>query len=150
MSFLKKIFDASLLKFLLVGAANTLLSLGITFALYQWLHFGYWGSTAVAYVVTSITAFIFNRKFTFRSEESVWKSAVKFALVIGVCYVFAYSLAKPLVLWAGAKWFSQMGQSTIEKIALLVGQCIFTGCNYFGQKFFAFKKQGKKPTPEEK
>jgi len=140
MQLFKKIFDASLLKFLLVGAANTLLSLGITFVLYQWLHFGYWGSTAVAYVITSVTAFVLNRRFTFNSSEVWWKSAIKFALVIGVCYVVAYSLAKPLVLWAGGKWLPSLGAPALEKLALLAGQCIFTGCNYFGQKFFAFKR----------
>lgn len=142
MQFLKRIFDLSLLKFLLIGFMNTLISLGITFALYDWAGLGYWGATAVAYVVTSVLAFVLNRRFTFQSEELLWKSALKFAAVIGICYVVAYSLAKPLVIWAGLRWAPQLGTEAVEKIALLVGQVLFTTMNYLGQKFFAFKKQG--------
>ncbi|MDD4796899.1 MAG: GtrA family protein [Eubacteriales bacterium] len=142
MQFLKRIFDVSLLKFLLIGLMNTLLSLGITFALYDWAGLGYWGATATAYVATSVLAFVLNRRFTFRSRETLWKSAVKFAVVIGVCYVIAYSLAKPLAIAAGQRWMPGLAQDMVEKVALLVGQVLFTSMNYLGQKFFAFRKQG--------
>ena len=45
--------------------------------------------------------------------------------------------AKPLALKALA------GQSlkVQENVAMLVGMCLYTGFNYLGQKFFAFKKK---------
>lgn len=61
----------------------------------------------------------------------------KFVLNVTVCYILGYGLAKPLALKALA------GQSVNaqENIAMLIGMCLYTGFNYLGQKFFAFKKK---------
>ena len=58
----KKLIDASLWKFLLVGVANTLLSALLMFLLEG---LGYWPSTAIAYVagaVLSLTGMVLLRK----------------------------------------------------------------------------------------
>ena len=95
-----KFFDKKLLKFILVGIANTLFSAAIMFLLYNLAHFGYWGSSAVSYVLGSILSFFLNKNFTFQNKDSFWKTALRFTINVAVCYVIAYSLAKPLVIWA--------------------------------------------------
>ena len=133
---MRKLFDASLWKFLLVGVANTLLSAVIMFLLEG---LGYWPSTAIAYVAGSVMSFCLNRRFTFQSDAPLWTSVLRFAVNVAVCYLIAYSLAQPLaelVLgWIGlpALW--------VERLAKLGGMVLFTGLNYFGQRFFAFRKK---------
>jgi putative flippase GtrA len=138
---LKKLLDKSLLFFLLIGAGNTLLSMGIMYLLYTLAGFGYWGSSAVAFTLTSILSFLLNKRLSFRYEGHVWAAAVRFALVIAVCYLIAYSLAQPATAWLLGKMMSAAFSSeTIDKVALLTGQVLFTGLNYFGQRFFAFRR----------
>ena len=135
-----KIFDIKLIKFILVGVANTLLSAAIMFLLYNLAHFGYWGSSATSYVLGSILSFVLNKTYTFKNKDSIWKTALKFALNVAICYVIAYSLAQPVVtaLLRNTGWET----SVVEQISMLFGMCLFTALNYIGQRFFAFKEKG--------
>jgi putative flippase GtrA len=138
---LKKLLNKSLLFFLLIGAGNTLLSMGIMYLLYTLAGFGYWGSSAVAFTLTSILSFVLNKRLSFQYEGHVWAAALRFALVIAVCYLIAYSLAQPATAWLlGRLMSTSLPSVTIDKAALLTGQVLFTGLNYFGQRFFAFRK----------
>ena len=134
-----KFLDASIPKFLLVGVGNTLLSMVLMFALEG---LGYWPSTAIAYAAGAVMSFFLNRRFTFRSEETLGRSAVKFALNVAVCYLLAYSIAQPaagLVLGA-----LPLPGVWAERLTKLGGMAIYTALNYLGQRFFAFHADGKK------
>ncbi len=132
---MNKIFDKSLIMFLIVGGVNTLVSVAIMFLLEK---AGYWISTGVAYVVGATSSFFLNKKFTFQSNENAVKSAIKFTINVAVCYLIAYALAQPLVTFALSA--TALSRLWIERVAKLFGMCIYTFINYFGQKFFAFKK----------
>ena len=131
-----KFLDASIWKFLLVGVGNTLLSMVLMFALEG---LGYWPSTAIAYVAGAVMSFFLNRSFTFRSQETMGRSAVKFALNVAVCYLAAYGIAQPVMellpqpVFVPAIWW--------ERLTKLVGMGLYTVLNYFGQRFFAFRKK---------
>ena len=127
----KKLIDKSIPRFLLVGVGNTLLSMVLMFLLEG---LGYWPSTAIAYVAGAVMSFFLNRHFTFQSEETLLRSAVKFA----VCYVVAYALAQPIAGWVlGRTALSPLWQ---ERLTKLGGMALYTALNYFGQRFFAFKR----------
>ena len=136
---MKRLFDGSMLKFLLVGVGNTLLSMVLMFALEG---LGYWPSTAIAYVAGAVMSFFLNRGFTFHSDEVLWRAAVKFAVNVVVCYVVGYGLARiimgvpPTLTALPALWW--------ERLSKLVGMGLYTVLNYFGQRFFAFRRQGEK------
>ena len=134
----ERFFDFKLLKFILVGIGNTLIGTGITYALYELAHFGYWGSSAWGYIIGSVFSFFCNKNFTFKNRDTLWKTALKFAVNVAVCYLLAYGLAKPAVLWilSGSGWSEVM----IERIAIAVGVVLFTGFNYIGQRYFAFRQ----------
>lgn len=142
-----KLIDKSIPKFLLVGVGNTLLSMVIMFALevlYAWFpeNVAYWLSTGIAYLAGGIMSFFLNRHFTFHSQESFGRSAVKFALNVAVCYVVAYALAQPIAEWVlGRTDISPLWQ---ERLTKLGGMALYTILNYFGQRFFAFQKRSKK------
>jgi putative flippase GtrA len=138
---MKKLLDRSLILFLVIGAGNTLLSMGIMYLLYTRLGFERWGATAVAFTVTSVLSFLLNKKLSFQYEGHVWAAALRFAMVIAACYLFANSLAKPVTEWLMWKLLgASVEAKTIELAAYLTVQVLFTGLNYFGQRFFAFRK----------
>ena len=140
---LKKIFDPTFFRFILVGIINTLVGYGVMFGLYNLagLHrlgdTGYWISSAANYVVGSIVSFFLNKHFTFRSREKGAKVVLRFAVNISVCYLLAYGLAKPAVAWL----LRGMGlsQQLQGNLTMLAGSGLFVILNYFGQRFFAFK-----------
>ena len=134
-----KIFDKKLLKFILVGAANTLVGAGIMFLLYNIAHFNYVGATATANILGSTLSFFLNKTFTFQNKDSIWKTALRFAVNVAVCYVLAYSIAKPLVTWALEGL--ALEKVIVDNISMLFGMCLFTALNYFGQRFFAFREK---------
>lgn len=133
---MNKLLDSSVPKFLLVGVGNTLLSMVLMFALEG---LGYWPSTAIAYVAGAVMSFFLNRKFTFRSEETFARSAVKFTINVALCYVLAYTVAQPLAGWVLG--FTALSGVWVERLTKLCGMGLYTVLNYFGQRFFAFHKK---------
>lgn len=133
---MKRLIDASVWKFLLVGVGNTLLSMVLMFALEG---LGYWPSTAIAYVAGAVMSFFLNRRFTFQSEETVGRSAVKFALNVVVCYVVGYGLAR--LLMGATPVLAALPEIFRDRAAKILGMGLYTALNYFGQRFFAFRKR---------
>ncbi len=135
---MNKLLQSSLVRFLAVGVGNTLLSAVLMFLLED---LGYWPSSAIAYVAGAVMSFFLNRSFTFHSQEKLGRSAVKFAVNVAVCYVLAFSIAQPL----GQLVLGRMGLEGIwlERLTKVGGMGLYTLLNYFGQRFFAFRKSEK-------
>lgn len=135
MNKLRGLIDRRLAKFLLVGVINTLVGTAIMFGLYNLAHCSYWVSSAANYILTSTLSFFLNKYFTFGSREKSVREVVRFAVNIAVCYLLAYGMAKPLCIVVLA------GVSPVvrDNISMLVGMSLFTGFNYLGQRFFAFR-----------
>lgn len=142
---LKKIFDPTLFRFLLVGVVNTLVGYGVMFGLYNlaglhlWGDPGYWISSAANYVVGSIVSYFLNKHFTFRNTEKGARVVGRFILNITVCYLLAYGLAKPFVTWLLSG--SGLSQQVQGNLTMLGGSGLFVVLNYLGQRFFAFRQK---------
>ena len=132
-----KLKENTVLKFLLVGVVNTLIGTGTMFLLYNLAHCSYWVSSAANYVVGGIVSFFLNKYFTFQNKTWEWSQVWKFAANVTVCYLLGYGLAKPLVLHL----LKGQAVNVQENMAMLVGMCLYTGLNYLGQRFFAFKEK---------
>lgn len=132
-------FDKSFFTFMLIGAINTVLSLALQFLFYSIFSMGYWVSTSLAFIVCSVISFYFNKRYSFKNTDKILKTAMRFSLVIGICYLFAYTVAQPLSYYIISKIGKDFGASFIDGIAMLIGQIFFTLLNYTGQRFFAFK-----------
>lgn len=130
-----KLKENTVLKFLLVGVVNTLIGTGTMFLLYNLAHCSYWVSSAANYIVGGIVSFFLNKYFTFQNKTWEWSQVWKFAANVTVCYLLGYGLAKPLVLHL----LAGQAVNVQENVAMLVGMCLYTGLNYLGQRFFAFK-----------
>ena len=132
----EKLFDQTVLRFLLVGVLNTLVGCGTMFLLYNLAGVSYWLSSAANYVVGEIVSFFLNKYFKFRKKEWSWAQVGKFAANVALCYFLAYGFAKPLAL----RLLASKSLRFQENVAMFVGMCLYTGLNYLGQRFFAFRK----------
>lgn len=130
-----KFFDQTVLRFLIVGVINTFVGTGTMFLLYNLAHWSYWVSSAANYIVGGIVSFFLNKYFTFQNKGWSWKQVGKFTVNVAVCYLLAYGIAKPISLYI----LSGAPKQLQENIAMFIGMCLYTGLNYFGQRFFAFK-----------
>ena len=134
---LKQFLSREFLTFLVVGVVNTLFGTAIMLVLYNVFGCSYWVSSFCDYFFGSILSYFLNKHFTFHYQGTDWRSIVKFALNIVVCYLIAYSVALPLT--QAALESLQLSKPVVENVAMLVGTVLFMVINYLGQKFYAFK-----------
>ncbi|GHS84685.1 hypothetical protein FACS1894103_5530 [Campylobacterota bacterium] len=104
------------------------------FGLYNLAGFDYWLSSASNYFFASILSFFLNKYWTFQTKEFSIYMIIAFALNILICYLIAYSAAKPLVYLL----LENHSQIIRDNISMGVGMCIFTALNYLGQRFVVF------------
>lgn len=131
-------FDITFFKFILVGIVNTVVGTAVMFIAYNVFHLSYWVSSAANYVVGSVCSYFLNKYFTFQNREKSPVILLKFVANITVCYLIAYGGAKKLILLL-LSGFSKEWQ---DNVAMVCGMGLFVILNYFGQRFFAFKKKG--------
>ena len=132
---MKKFFDPSMLRFLLVGVVNTLVGAGIMFLLYNLAGCFYWLSSAANYIVGGVVSYFLNKYYTFKNTERSWRQVLRFALNVAVCWLLAYGIAKPLAL----RLLAGFDEKLQTNAAMLAGLCLYTALNYLGQRFFAFR-----------
>ena len=108
-----KFFDATFLRFILVGVVNTLVGTFVMFALYNLAHCSYWFSSAMNYVVGSVVSYFLNKYFTFKRSERDPK----------------------MVRWM----LSGAGKVIRDNVAMLFGMCLFVALNYLGQRLLVFR-----------
>ena len=132
---MKKFFDPSMLRFLLVGVVNTLVGAGIMFLLYNLAGCSYWLSSAANYIVGGVVSYFLNKYYTFKNTERSWKQVLRFALNVAVCWLLAYGIAQPLAL----RLLAGFDEKLQTNAAMLAGLCLYTALNYLGQRFFAFR-----------
>ncbi len=147
---IKKLFsffwDKSLLLFLIIGGLNTIISVTGSqlllgpFSTLWGVDTAYWASTSLMFVLCSIPSFYFNRKYSFESKAPLLPAAVRFGVVIAVCYVLGFGFSSYVTPLAVSLFGGLFDAQIVGRIAMLVGQVIFTGLNYLGQRLWAFKK----------
>lgn len=130
------VLDGKTIKFLFVGAVNTLFGTVIMFGLYNLAGCSYWVSSVANYIFGSILSFFLNKNFTFQNKDSMQKTLPRFVLNILLCYLLAYGIAKPVALYL----LKECTVTIQENVAMFVGMCLFTAFNYIGQRYFAFKE----------
>ena len=134
---LSSFFDATFLRFILVGVVNTLVGTAIMFFCFNVLAWSYWISSSLNYIVGSIVSYLLNKRYTFKQKGHDWNTILKFIVNITICYVLAYGLAKPLVIWM----LSGVSTNIQGNVALVIGMVLFVGLNYVGQRFWAFSSK---------
>lgn len=108
---------------------------------YNVFHLGYWASSAMDYIIGSICSYFANKYFTFKSEKKSMSEIIRFATNIVVCYFISYSVARPIMEMVLKD--INLSISILEQFSMFFGMGIFVVLNYFGQKFFVFRKDSK-------
>ena len=136
---IRKILSLEQSRFLIVGVMNTIIGTVAMLVSYNVFHLGYWVSSAMDYIIASIFSYFANKHFTFKAEKQSASEIVRFVINIVVCYFISYSIAKPVMemILKDVNW----SVSIVEQISMFFGMGIFMVLNYFGQKFFVFRKK---------
>lgn len=119
----------SLLKFLVVGVLNTLLSLAIIFALKYFYSAGDVIANLTGYIIGLMCSFILNKKWTFNHTGELSRTVFKFMLTFMVAYIANIIVVLIFIRFGTNSYFSH-----------LLAMPIYTIIFYFGSKFFVFKQ----------
>ena len=124
-----------LIRFMLVGVVNTVFGASLMFILYNLFDVSYWWASAANYFFGSILSFCLNKQFTFKADYQ-HRQIMRFTVNIALCYLVSYGISKPLI----EALLSQLSANSQDNISMLLGMVLFTIFNYFGQRYFVFKK----------
>ncbi|MGB7550056.1 MAG: GtrA family protein [Chromatiaceae bacterium] len=116
---------------MLVGVANTLVGLGaIYFAMY-FLRLDIFQANALGYSVGILLSFGLNKAWTFRNNDQVIYSFLRYLLVLAVGYLA--NLATVLI--------SNSHFGLNPYIAQALGVIPYTAIGFMGSRYFAFRTQ---------
>jgi putative flippase GtrA len=128
------------IRFLCVGAINTVFSLLLIFILMNVQNVSYWTATLTGNTAGACLSFFLNRHFTFQSRGSIEKGALKFLVTIFICYFISYSTAEKAVDWLLLQ-YEPIPNDWSRTMAVFFGAGLYTMTNYLGQRWFVFREQ---------
>ncbi len=127
----KKTAFLQLIKYGIVGVSNTLISMIVIYLLLKVAGMKDGPANFIGYIAGLINSFIWNRKWTFRSQTSWFKTFVPFIIVFVVCYALQYGLLM---------WLNTHSTSYDNYYNHLFGMVFFTIINFFANKYVTFGK----------
>ncbi len=138
---IRSFFDVTFWKFVVVGLICTAIGTGLMYLLYDVFGVNYWISTASNQVLAAVLALFINTRFTFQIEKLTRRLVLLYIITLAVCFALGYGIARPLV----SHLFSSLADVGQGNTAMLVGLIIYKILDYFGQRFFVFKKKLNRP-----
>lgn len=120
--------DWRLVRYLVVGAANTIVGLLVIYASLYALGLGNVSANALGYAVGISLGFVLNRNWTFRHRGSQLAALARFLLVLGI----AYGVNLAVVLFAAEQLHLN------RYVAQAMGIVPYTLIGYLGSRYFAF------------
>lgn len=118
------------IKYGIVGVGNTVITAVVIWVMMKWLGCSDVVSNIVGYAAGVLNSFIWNKQWTFRAASAGWVgSAVRFAVVFGICYL----LQLALLLYLN-------GHLDIDPYYnQLIAMAFYTVINFVMNKFYTFK-----------
>ncbi len=131
-----------LVKYALVGVMNTVLTLVVIFVCKSLLDINPYVSNAIGYFLGLVNSFLWNRAWVFHAADGkIHRQAVRFLIGFAVCYAIQF-----FVVWCLNQ--SSFGSIEIDivgftlsgyGIATLIGNVVYTMCNFVYNRLVAFK-----------
>lgn len=139
----KKTF-IQLVKYCVIGASNTVITLVSFWACNTVLGLPYVPSNAVGYVLGVVNSFVWNRTWVFKSKDNVWRQAALFVLGFLLCYgvqliVSAFLLEACDMKHYELHWMKNAGQN----IVMVASMAFYTLANYIYNRTITFHTSGK-------
>jgi putative flippase GtrA len=120
---------ASLVRFLLVGIANTLVGLSVIYLIKWFSAVGDALANACGYAIGLMVSFMLNRNWTFRHSGAILPAAVRFFIVFAIAYIANLGTVLTLVHRFGINGY----------LAQLLGVPPYTALFYLGSRYVAFR-----------
>jgi putative flippase GtrA len=155
---MSKNFLIEAFKYGIVGVLNTFVTAVVIWLMMHVLfHVGETGSVPVriisisniaGYVAGLINSFVWNRKWTFKSEKSWKKDFIRFFIAFLICYIpqlLIVNIMNKTMLIPEIKFavFHHSYTVTAAYICQLIGIAFYTVMNFLCNKYYTFKKQTK-------
>lgn len=114
---------AQFIKFALVGATGTLISLTILYCLTEFVHFQYWIALPIGYFIGITNNFLLNRKFTFQPVSKPFLAQYSEYILSMLFGALGYTistifLTEILTIWYFLSAVLSVGVSTIIDFSL--------------------------------
>ena len=118
-------------KYGLVGISNTLITMFVIWLMLKQFGFSDVLSNVTGYAAGVINSFFFNKLWTFKSRDSWFGSALRFAVVFGICYL----------LQLGMLFCLKANLSIDPYYNHLIAMVFYTAINFLMNKYITFKDQ---------
>ena len=120
-----------LLKFGIVGVANTLLTALTIWLLLKVLHYTDYLSNIIGYCIGLINSFIWNRKWTFENNRSVKETVFKFIVTFAISYLLQLG-----------NLYLLLNHTNIDPyVCQLLSIIVYTIINFLLNKYYTFKSE---------
>lgn len=121
-------FDKHISRFIFVGILNTIVGYGAYFIL-LYLNIYYILALFLSSVIGIIHSFIWNKKWTFKSNGDLRKESIRFISVYGIAFLINLVI---LALFVEKFMIN-------PKIAQVFALCIVIMISFFGHKYWSFR-----------
>lgn len=126
---IKLLLNNTKIRFLIVGCLNTIVGYSI-YAILIYLNINYLIANTISTIIGIIHSYIWNRLFTFKSNNNIKKEIFKFIFVYSISYVLGLLNLYILVNILG----------TNKYIAGIINIFITTIISWFGHRYFSFRR----------
>ena len=134
---------AQFVKFCLVGAMNTLVTLCTIFICKSLIGVNEYIANALGYIIGVINSFLWNKQWVFHSQGRISREAVRFAIGFATCY----SLQLITVIALNTSSFGEIELDTGLMVvsgyglATIIGCAVYTIFNFIYNRFVTFRKR---------
>ncbi len=118
-------------RFILVGVLNTVITITIFLFLTNFVKLDYRLSNSIGYIIGVINSFIWNKKWTFKTKNSLKSEFLKFIVV----FIISYFINFLIVIY-----FKEHLRFN-KNISQMIGIIFYTLSFFIGSKIFVFKKK---------
>lgn len=134
---------AQFVKFCLVGAMNTLVTLCTIFICKSLIGVNEYIANALGYIMGVINSFLWNKQWVFHSQGRISREAVRFAIGFAICY----SLQLITVIALNTSSFGEIELDTGLMVvsgyglATIIGCAVYTIFNFIYNRLVTFRKR---------
>ena len=134
---------AQFVKFCLVGAMNTLVTLCTIFICKSLIGVNEYSANALGYIMGVINSFLWNKQWVFHSQGRISREAVRFAIGFAICY----SLQLITVIALNTSSFGEIELDTGLMVvsgyglATIIGCAVYTIFNFTYNRLVTFRKR---------
>lgn len=147
---MKKVFDRTLLLYMLIGVTNFIVCTAIMFFLYNFAGWSKDTAPIVNYGLGSLIWYVSCLKIVFPGHKSSVGLVVRFCIEVVVCYLLAYyvfagiltryAISSGTVVRLLGLSHNADPQAVRDNCYMAVGSFVYAVLNYAGQRYYVFRE----------